>query len=113
MRRTDRSELDLSRLRGILGDDAFLYVNYPFCSKLCGFCIYKLHRYSEAASRRFLSGLEMEASLLADLLDGLPHPWITRQEVVIDHALGPNVAQVVGVQAEVGTSTVADSQRNI
>jgi len=70
MRQTDRCELDLSRLRGILGDDAFLYVNYPFCSKLCGFCIYKLHRYSEAASRRFLSDLAMEASLLADLLDG-------------------------------------------
>ena len=60
MRRTDRWRLDLSRLQGILGDDAFLYVNYPFCSKLCGFCIYKLHRYSDAASTRFLSDLEME-----------------------------------------------------
>jgi oxygen-independent coproporphyrinogen-3 oxidase len=62
--------LDFSKLRDVLGDDSFLYVNYPFCPSFCRYCIYKLHKYTKADSDEFLKYYQREILLLAEKLNG-------------------------------------------
>ena len=49
----------------------------------------------------------------ADLLDGLLHPRIAGEKIVVDHALSPDVAQVVRVETEVGPLGLSDTERDV
>ena len=53
-----------------LKKDTILYINYPFCSNFCNFCIYKVHLYNQADSKEFLDYYKKEISLYADALRG-------------------------------------------
>jgi oxygen-independent coproporphyrinogen-3 oxidase len=48
----------------------FLYVNYPFCSTYCRFCIYKICRYNEQSSALFLKHYAKEAFFYERALAG-------------------------------------------
>ncbi|MFH1671709.1 MAG: radical SAM protein [Candidatus Portnoybacteria bacterium] len=48
--------------------ETFLYVNYPFCSGSCRFCIYKIGRYTKAKSESYLKCYKKEIKLYEKLL---------------------------------------------
>ena len=59
------------------------------------------------------SGGNAEGAARADLLDCFLHPWVTRKEVVVDHALGPDVPEVVRIETEVGALAVSHPQLHV
>lgn len=68
----DRKKINqaVKSLLGKTRDDAFLYVNYPFCLNFCRFCVYKNYRFNRKSSADFLADYRQEISLRAKALDG-------------------------------------------
>ncbi|MBU1177461.1 radical SAM protein [Patescibacteria group bacterium] len=58
--------LELKKIR----KDSLLYINYPFCSNFCNFCIYKPCLYNQFNSDEFLKYYNKEILLYADILNG-------------------------------------------
>ena len=52
----------------LVDDDIFLYVNFPFCSNLCDFCIYKIQIYDKEECNKFLESYNKEIEIYSKLI---------------------------------------------
>ena len=50
-----------------LVNKSFLYINYPFCSNLCAYCIYKVHKYNTEQETLFFQDYNKEIDIYNDL----------------------------------------------